>query len=143
MDSTRTMIREHRRCPEYSEIFPTRLVDETGQFGDRTQRGSTQVRWFGQDLYPAPDSGIGYSQDHRTQWANGDWVEQASYHPTGSQLMGRKHRAGDRLYPRQIGRRPSATVRRPYGDRTATRKCTRSPAKREHNVRKSLKKIQI
>ena len=68
-----------------------------GQFGDRTQRGYTQVRWFGQDLSRAPDSGIGYSQDHRTQWANGDWVEQDSYHPTGSQLMGRKRRAGDRL----------------------------------------------
>ena len=52
-DSTRTMTREHRRCPEYSDIFPTGRVDETGQFGDRTQ-----VRWFGQDLSRAPDSGI-------------------------------------------------------------------------------------
>ena len=24
-----------RRCPEYSEIFPTGRVDETGQFGDQ------------------------------------------------------------------------------------------------------------
>ena len=97
MDSTRKMIREHRRCPEYSEIFPTGQVDETGQFGHRTQRGSTQVRWSGQDLSRALDSGIGYSQDHRTLWASGDWVEQDSYHPTDSQLMGRKRRAGDRL----------------------------------------------
>ena len=50
MDDIRTMTREHRRCPEYSEIFPTRRVDETGRFGDRTQTGSTQVRWFGQKL---------------------------------------------------------------------------------------------
>ena len=72
-------------------------MDETGQFEDRTQRGSTQVRWFGQDLSQAPDSGIGYSQDHRTQWANSEWVEPDSCHPTGSQLMGRRRRAGDRL----------------------------------------------
>ena len=31
------------------------------------------------------------------QWAGDDWVEQDSYHPTGSQLMGRKSQAGDRL----------------------------------------------
>ena len=97
MDSTRTMIREHRRCPEYAEIFPTDQVDDTGQFGNRTQRGSTQVRWFGQDLSRAPDSGIGYSHDHRTQWAGDDRVEQDSYHPTGSQLIGRRCRAGGRL----------------------------------------------
>ena len=89
MDSTRTTIREHRHCPEYAEFFPTEHVDETGQFKNQTQRGSTQVRWLGQNLSRAPDSGISYSQDHRTQWA-GDWVEQDSYHPTGSQLMGRK-----------------------------------------------------
>ena len=97
MDSTRTMIREHRRCPEYTDNFPTEQVDETGQFGNRTQRGSTQVRWFGQDLSRAPDSGIGYNQDHRTQWTGDDWVGQDSCHPTGSQLNGRQRRAGDRL----------------------------------------------
>ena len=97
MDSTRTRISEHRCCPEYAEIFPMDQVDETGQFWNQTQRGSTQVRWFGQDLSRAPDSGIGYSQNHRTQWAGDDWVEQDSCHPTGSQLMGRKRRAADRL----------------------------------------------
>ena len=97
MDSTRTMIGENRRCPEYVKFFPTDQVDDTGQFGNRTPRGSTQVRWFGQDLSRAPDSGIGYSQDHRTQWAGDDRVEQDSYHPTGSQLMGIKHHAGGRL----------------------------------------------
>ena len=75
MDAIRTMTGEHRRCPEYSDFFPTRPVDETGQFGDRTQRGSTQVRWFGQDLSRAPDSGIGYTQDHRTRWADDGWVD--------------------------------------------------------------------
>ena len=49
------------------------------------------------DLSRAPDSGIGYNQDHRTQWTGDDWVGQDSYHQTGSQMMGRKRRAGDRL----------------------------------------------
>ena len=49
------------------------------------------------DLSRAPDSGIGYSQDHRRQWARDNWVEQDSSHPTGSQLMGLKRQAGDRL----------------------------------------------
>ena len=95
MDSTTTRIREHRRCPEYADIFLTDQLEETGHFGNQTQ--STQVRWFGQNLSRAPDSGIGYSQDQRTQWAGDNWVEQDACHPTGSQLMGRKHRAGDRL----------------------------------------------
>ena len=81
--------------------FPTRRVDETGPFGDRTQRGSTQVRWFGQDLARAPDSGIGYTQDHRTRWADDGWVEPDSYRPTDSRLMGRKRRAGGRLATRR------------------------------------------
>ena len=71
MDSTRTRIREHRRCPEYAENFPTDQVNETDKFGN--QKGSVQVRWFGQDLFRVPDSGIGYSQDHRMQWAGDDW----------------------------------------------------------------------
>ena len=120
MDSTRTMIREHRRCSEYEEIFLTGQVDESGQFGNRTRRGSTQVRRFGQDLSRAPDSGIGYSQDHRTQWASDDWVEQDSYHPTGSQLMGRKRRAGDRL----------ATS--PYVDNVVRRRENRWDTPRKH-----------
>ena len=90
MDSTRTRIREHRRCPEYAEIFPTNQVNETDKFGNRIQKGSVPVRWFGQDLSRAPDSDIGYSQDHRTRCAGDDWVEQDSGHPMGSQLMGRK-----------------------------------------------------
>ena len=97
MDSARTMIREHRRCPEYAEIFTADEVDDTGQFGNRTERGSTQVRWFGQDVSREPDSGIGYSQDYRTKWTGDDRVEQDPYHPTSSQSMGRKRHAGGRL----------------------------------------------
>ena len=74
---------------------------ETGQFGDRTQRGSTQVRWFGQDLVRAPDSGIGYTQDHRTRWSDDGWVEPDSYRLTDSRLMGRKRLAGGRLATRR------------------------------------------
>ena len=99
MNSTRTRIKEHRRCPEYADIFPTDQVNETDTFGNRTQKGSVQVRWSGQDSFRAPDSGIGYSQDHRTQWAGDDWGEQDSCHAMGSQLMGRKRRAGDRFAP--------------------------------------------
>ena len=58
MDSTRTRIREHRRCPEYAEFFPKDQVNETGKFGNRTQKGCVQVRWFGQDL--SPSTGLGY-----------------------------------------------------------------------------------
>ena len=97
MDSKR--IREHRRCPEYAKKFPTDQLNETDNFGNRTQKGSVPVRWFGQNLSRAPDSGIGYSQDHRTQWAGDDWGKQNSGHPMGSQLMGRKRRAGDRFVP--------------------------------------------
>ena len=65
--------------------------------GNRTQKGSGQVRWCGQDSSRAPDSGIGYSQDHRTQWAGEDWGKRKFSQPTDSQLMGRKRRAGDRF----------------------------------------------
>ena len=99
MDSTRTRTKEHRRCPENAEIFPTDQVNETDKFGSQTQNGSVQVRWFGQDVFRAPDSGISYSQDHRTQWAGDDGEEKDSGHPMGSQLMGRKRRAGDRFAP--------------------------------------------
>ena len=91
-DSTRTMLREPRRCPKYSEIFPTGRFNDPGRWiGDRTQRRT------GQDLSGVPDSGIGYTQDNRTKWANGGWVELDSYRQTSSQPMGRKRRAGDRL----------------------------------------------
>ena len=95
----RWIIRGHRRCPEYAEIFPTDQVSETGKFGNRTQKRSDQVRWCGQDLSRAPDSGIAYSQDHRMQCAGDDWEKRKSNQPTDSQLIGRKRRAGDRFVP--------------------------------------------
>ena len=84
MDLTRTRIKEYRRCPEYVDIFPTDQVSKTGKFGNRTQKGSGLARRLGQDVSRAPDSGIGYSQDYRSQWADDDGVEQDSCHPTGS-----------------------------------------------------------
>ena len=69
-DSTRTMLRESRHCPEYSEIFPTGRLDPGQLIGDRTQRKTAQVRWFGQNLSEVPDSGIGYTQDNRMNWTN-------------------------------------------------------------------------
>ena len=81
------------------EIFPMDQGSDTGKFGNLTQKGSGQVRWCGQDLSWALDSGIGYSQDHRTQWAGDDWEKRKSSHPTDSQLMGRKRLAGDRFAP--------------------------------------------
>ena len=103
MDSARTRIREYRRCPEYVDIFPTNQVSETGKFGNQTQKGFGLARRFGQDVSRAPDSGIGYSQDHRSQWADDDGVEQDSCHPTGSQRMGRRCWAGDRFAPSSYG----------------------------------------
>ena len=107
MDDVRTMKREHRQYPEYSEFFSTERVDETGRFGDRPQRESTQVRWLGQDVSREPDSGIGYTQDHQTRWADDGWVEPDSFAPTTSQPTGRKRRAGGRSAVRRI---PDGTV---------------------------------
>ena len=101
MDLARTRIREYRRCPEYVKKIPTDQVSKTGKFGG--QKGSGLARLFGQDVSRAPDSGIGYSQDHRSQWADDDGVEQDSCHPTGSLRMGRKRRAGDRFAPSSYG----------------------------------------
>ena len=74
-------------------------MNETGKFGNRTQEGSVPIRWFGQDVSRTPDAGICYSQDHTTQWAGDDWGKKNSGHPTDSQLMGRKRRAGDQFAP--------------------------------------------
>ena len=97
MDLTRTRIREYRRCPEYAKLFPMDQASETGKLGNRTQKGSGQVRLFGQDLSRQPDSGIGYSQDHRMQCAGDDWGKRKPSQPTDSQLVGRRRRAGDRF----------------------------------------------
>ena len=49
-----------------------------------------------------PDSGIGYTQDHQTRWADDGWVEPDSFAPTNSQTTGRKRRAGGRSAVRRI-----------------------------------------
>ena len=72
-----------------------------GRFSSDLDIAGPEVRWFGQDLARALDSGIGYTQDHRTRWADDGWVEPDSYHPTESRLMGRKRQAGGRLATRR------------------------------------------
>ena len=61
MSNSGTMTRQY---PEYSDLFSTQR--EYNRYADLTQRESTQVRWGGQDGRREPDSGIGYTQDHRT-----------------------------------------------------------------------------
>ena len=73
MDDVRIMTREYRQYPEYSNFFSTRRADD--RFEDRPQRESTQIKWGGQDGRREPDSGIGYTQDHRTRWTDDGWVE--------------------------------------------------------------------
>ena len=109
MDDVRTMTREYRQYPEYSEFYSTERVDQTGRFGDRPQRESTQVRWHGQDGSREPDSGIGYTHDHQARWADDGWVEPDSFAPTTSQPTGRKRRARSRSAVRRI---PDGTVQR-------------------------------
>ena len=109
MDDVRTMTREYRQYPKYSEFFLTERVDETGRFGDHPQRESTQVRWRGQDRSREPDSGIGYTLDHQTRWADDGWVEPDSFAPTTSHPKGRIRRAGGRSAVRRI---PDGTVHR-------------------------------
>ena len=92
MDDVSTMTREYRQYPEYSELFSTRRADD--QFEDRPQRESTQVKWGGQDGRREPDSGIAYTQDHRTWWTDDGWVELDPFAPNTVQLTGRKRRAG-------------------------------------------------
>ena len=52
------------------KYFRTIQVSETGKFGNRIQKGSGLARRLGQDVSRAPDSGIGNSQDYRSQWAD-------------------------------------------------------------------------
>ena len=107
MDDVRTMTREYRQYPEYSEIFSTRRADD--RFEDHPQRKSTLVKWGGQDGRREPDSGIGYTQDHRMRWTDDGWVEPDSFAPNTVQPTGRKRRAGGRS---EIKRIPDGTVLR-------------------------------
>ena len=88
MNDVRTMTREYGQYPEYSEICSTQRAGDRCE--DRPQRESTQVRWGGQDGRREPDSGIGYTQDHRTRWTDDGWVELDSCAPNTVQQTGRK-----------------------------------------------------
>ena len=79
------------------------------RFEDHPQRESAQVKWGGQDGKREPDSGISYTQDHRTQWIDDGWVETESFAPNTVQPTGRKCRAGGRSAVKRI---PDGTVLR-------------------------------
>ena len=66
MDSTRTMLRESRHCPECSENFPNGRIDPGLVVRSRTPRktGWPQPRGFGQALCDRPDVDIGHSCDN-------------------------------------------------------------------------------
>ena len=107
---------------EYPEIFPTSRLDPGQSIGGRTQGKTGQVspRWFGQNLSEVPDSGIGHTQDNRTDRTNKVWYEPDTYQPTSSQPIGRKRLAGDWLDTR------------PKVDREVQREGTRWGAPRKH-----------
>ena len=69
-----------------------------------------------------PDSGIGHTQDNRTDRTNEVWCEPDTYQPTSSQPIGRKRRAGDRLDTR------------PDVDREVRREVTRWGTPRKHSL---------
>ena len=107
MDDVRKMTREYGQYPQYSEQFSTRRADD--RFEDRPRRESTQVKWGGQDRRREPDSGIGYTQDHRTRWTDDGWVEPDLFAPNTVQPTGHKRRAGGRSAVKRI---PDGTVLR-------------------------------
>ena len=101
MDRGRTTTRQYS---EYSDFFSTQREREYDQDTDRPQRESTQVRWGGRDGRCAPDSGLGHTQDYRT---DDDWVEPDSLTQRTEQPAGRKRRVGGRPAVNQI---PEETV---------------------------------
>ena len=105
MDDVRTMTRECGQYPEYSEFVSTQRADDRCK--DRPQRESTQVRWGGQDGRREPDSGIVYTQDHRTRWTDDGWVESDACAPNTIQPTGRIRRAGGRSAVKRI---PDGTI---------------------------------
>ena len=82
------MTREYGQYPEYSEFCSAQRADDRCE--DHPQREYTQVRWGGQDGRREPDSGIGYTQDHRMRWTDEGWVEPDSFTPNTVQPAGRK-----------------------------------------------------
>ena len=72
-------------------------------------RGNPLRSWGGQDGRREPDSGIGYTQDHRTRWTDDGWLEPDSFALNNIQPTGRKRRAGGRSAVKRI---PDGTVLR-------------------------------
>ena len=107
MNDVRTMTREYGQYPEYSEFLLTQRAGD--RYEDRPRRESTQVRWGGQDGRREPDSGIGYTQDHRMRWTDDGWMEPDSFGPNNMQPTSRKRRAGGRSAEKRM---PDGTVLR-------------------------------
>ena len=90
------------------------------RYEDRPLRESTQVRWGGQDGRREPDSGIDYTQDHRTRWTDDGWMKPDSFGLNNMQLTGRKRRAGSRSAVKRI---PDGTVLQRDNQWGIPRKC--------------------
>ena len=105
MDGGRTTKRQYS---EYSDFFFTQREPEYDQDTDLHQRESTQVRWGGRDGRREPDSGLGYTQDHRSRWTHQNCVDPDSTSQRTEQPAGRKRRAGGRSagdrIPEETGR---------------------------------------
>ena len=86
MDSGRTTTRQYS---EHSDFFSTQRERQNDQDTDLYQLESTQVRRGGRDGRREPDSGLGYTQDYRT---DDDWT----FTQRTEQPAGRKRRVGGR-----------------------------------------------
>ena len=76
--------------------FLTQREPEYDQDTDLHQRESTHVRWGGQDGRRDPDSGLGYTQDYRSQWTHENCFNSDSVSQRTEQLASHEGGAGDR-----------------------------------------------
>ena len=83
MDGERT---NERRYSEYSGKTFTQREPEYDRDTDRHRRKSTQVRWGGRDGRHEPDSGLGYTQDCRSQWRTADEEREAEGRLAGDRI---------------------------------------------------------
>ena len=75
-------------------LFFTQREPEYDQDTDLHQRESTQVRRGGRDGRREPDSGLGYTQDYRSQWTHENCVEPDSASQRTEPRADHKRRAG-------------------------------------------------
>ena len=99
MDGRRTTKRQYS---EYSDFFVTQREPEYDQDTDLQQRESTHDGWGGQDGRREPDSGLGHTQDYRSQWTreicfNPDSVSQRIDQPASHKCRVGYRPAGDRI----------------------------------------------